>query len=90
MKSKYKSNKISSRVNNKALTQLQRVNRSLVEISKDVITEDRKAAIEDKLLSEPHLIRYLSGKGTKLTKALALFKFLKDRIENREKELARA
>lgn len=85
MKHKPKNNKIS---NAEPLTQLQRVNQALVDLSKDVITEDRKAVIDSGLISEPHLIRYLKGNGTKLTKALALLKFFKVRIGGREKELA--
>lgn len=90
MKRKPQNNKISQKVETKRLTQLERVNQVLIQISPDVTTEDRKSVIESDLLSEPHLIRYLRGKGTKLTKALDLLEFLRERISAREKKLARA
>jgi hypothetical protein len=72
------------------MSQLQRANSVLTELSGNVSTEDRKAAISEGILSEPHLIRYLKGNGTDLDTAMNLIRFIRKRIEDREKELSGA
>jgi hypothetical protein len=72
------------------MSQLQRANSVLTELSGNVSTEDRKAAINEGILSEPHLIKYLKGNGTDLDTAMNLIRFIRKRIEGREKELSGA
>lgn len=69
------------------MSQLQKANSILVELSGNVSTSDRKAAISEGILSEPHLIRYLKGNGTDLDIAMSLVRFFRKKIEDREREL---
>lgn len=80
---------IANKNQNKQLTQLDKANLVLQGLRKDVTTEDREAAINGlDGFSEPTISRYLNGEAKKIHKAMELIRFFKNRIADRERELA--
>jgi hypothetical protein len=88
VKSKSQNNKKSHQSNTES-SQLDQANAVLIDLSKNVTTDDRKAIIAEGILSEPHVIRYLKGNGTDLDTAMNLIRFIRKRIEERARELSR-
>lgn len=59
-----------------------------MELAKNVTTDDRKAIVEENILSEPHMIKYFKGRGKDLDKVMELIRFIRKRINDRAMELS--
>lgn len=90
MKSKPQNNKKSHSSKKPLATQLDKANSLLTDLAINVSSHDRKAIVDEGILSEPHMIKYLKGNGTDLDTAMNLIRFIRKRIEDREKELSGA
>jgi hypothetical protein len=88
VKHKLQNNTKSNSGKAKRVSQLERANAVLKALAKDVTTDDRQQIIDKGMVSEPTLIQYLRGNGSDLDKLMALIRFIRERIETRDKELA--
>jgi hypothetical protein len=79
---------MASKVNHTVESQIETVNKTLSGLRPCLTASDRKAAIAELKLSEPTLIRYLNGKAKQLDTAITLRNFLRNRIEERAREIA--
>lgn len=71
---------------NKQNTQLAKANSALVELSKNVSTQDRQEAM--KQYSEFTIVQYLNGRGKNVDTAVTLLTFFRKRISDRDKAIA--
>jgi hypothetical protein len=81
---KRQSKKKSPTHNAKPSSQLEKVNKALRELAKDVISSDR----EEAPASEPTVIEYLKGNGKNLETGLKLLRFFRKKIQERDKEIS--
>lgn len=69
---------------NTKVSQLDKANAALNDLAINVTSDDRK----ESGVSEVTVVRYLKGEGKDLQTAMKLLKFFRDRIAQRDKELA--
>ena len=79
---------MASKVNHTVESQIGTVNNSLTALRPCLTASDRKAALVELKLSEPTLTRYLNGKAKQLDTAIRLRNFLRNRIEERARQIA--
>lgn len=78
---------MSTTENQNTPTQLDRANAILLDLKRDITTQDREEAQKELDLGEATVSRYLIGEGKKIETVLALIEFFRKRIEDRDKKL---
>lgn len=73
--------------NQKTTSQLDRANNVLLELKRDVTTQDRDEAQRELNLGQATVNRYLIGEGKKIDVAMLLIEFFQKRISDRDRKL---
>lgn len=77
-----------SKVSQNVKSQIGAANETLTDLRLNITAKDRAAAQKELDLSEPTITRYLHGKAKRIEVAINLIKFFRERIAERERELA--
>lgn len=77
-----------SKVSQNVKSQIGAANETLTDLRLNITAKDRAAAQKELDLSEPTITRYLNGKAKRIEVAINLIKFFRERIAERERELA--